>query len=68
MDFWLEVLRENYAQSYEIINEELAELDEVENLQEIRKDKLKELSRVALEQHPGEQDAHQPPGGKPRFL
>jgi len=48
-DFWLEILSKNYAERYEIINEELAELDEVENLQEIRKDKLKELSKIALE-------------------
>lgn len=48
-DFWLEILSKNYAERYEIINEKLAELDEVENLQEIRKDKLKELSKIALE-------------------
>jgi len=66
-DFWLEVLRENYGERYQNIFEELAELDQIENLQEIRKEKLKELSRVALEQHAAEEDAQEPPARKARL-
>jgi Trp operon repressor len=48
-DFWLEVLRENFKERYESILEELAELDQDETIEEARREKLKELSRVALD-------------------